>query len=691
MLQPGDTLGEYRIEGLLGRGGMATVYRAHQPSLARTVALKVLPSFFAEEEGFRERFQQEAIAIARLRHPSILVVFDYGEQDGMPYLVSEYIENGTLADRLGAPLSLQETLRLLAPIADALDFAHERGVVHRDVKPSNILIAQSDRPVLSDFGLAKLFNTQRRLTQTGMVLGTPEYMAPELAVDGAVGPSIDHYALAVIAYEMLTGIVPFGAATPQALLLAHLQEPVPPPRALNPSLSSSVEAVLLQGLAKSPGARYPSATAFVTALREAEQVADIGTAVLDTSDTTTVLAVSPATSEPTTALPSPAPDLLLRAPTSSSRKVPWPARIGAGVLALALAGGSIAVYETRSTPHAGAVTPGSWTAAGSLDAPVAFAEAVRLPDGNPLVLGGYGPDGGGTLTDEYDGTRATWITLPPLRTPRSQFTATELSDGQILVAGGDTGSTFTAGAELFDSRRHLWQRTGSLHTARRAHTAIRLHNGIVLVAGGEDAHYSPLRSVEIYNPATGTWASTSSAASVHFGDTGVLLSNGKVLLAGGGTSACELYDPVTGQWRAAAPLHHSRLGHTLTVLADGRVLAAGGADAADSNDQASAEIYDPNTDTWTPTGSMHAPRSMHTATLLADGTVLVAGGRDGKQMLASAERFDPATGHWTLVATMHARRSAHVAVAFDGGDVLIAGGISSSNTYSGTAEIYKAL
>jgi hypothetical protein len=675
MLQPGDTLGEYRIEGLLGRGGMATVYRAHQRSLDRTVAIKVLPESLAEEEGFRERFRQEAIAIARLRHPAILVVFDYGEQDGTPYLVSEYVEGGTLADRLGAPLPLPEVMRWLAPIAAALDFAHERGIVHRDVKPSNILIARDGGALLADFGLAKLFESERRLTQTGMLLGTPQYMAPELAHGGAIGPSVDRYALAVIAYEMLTGSVPFDAPSPQALLLAHVQQAVPQPRALNPALSPSVESVLLRGLEKSPDARYPSATAFITALEEASRATAAAGAQPPSERTIPVsLAHSGAA----------------RQPVALWRRLSRRARVAAGVLTLAVAGLAAGVYEAQISHHSGGITPGTWSAAGYLDAPVFYAQAAGLPDGNALVLGGYGLGDAGRMTDEYDVAHGSWLTLAPMRTSRSEFSATTLADGRILVAGGDAGPAFTATAELFDPRRRLWQPTGSLHTTRRAHTAVRLQNGTVLLAGGEDEHYTPLHSAEIYDPARGTWSVAASTASIHLGDTAVLLPSGRVLLAGGGTDACEIYDPFSQQWRPAASMHHSRQGHTLTLLGDGRVLAAGGTDEADGSDQASAEIYDPASDTWTMTGSMHVPRSDFTATLLRDGTVLVTGGQDGKQVLASAERYDPATGRWTLVAAMHTPRARHVAVAIDGGTaVLIAGGLSNSDPYLATTEIYR--
>lgn len=429
----------------------------------------MLPAFLAEDADFRARFRQEAIAIARLRHPAILVVFDYGEQDGTPYLVGEYLENGTLADQLGAPLPLQQVLRLLVPIADALDFAHAQGIVHRD-----------GRPVLSDFGLAKMLDGQRRLTQSGMVLGTPHYMAPEIA-SGETGPSIDRYALVVIAYEMLTGLLPFDASTPHALLMLHVQQPVPPPRVRNPAVLRTVEAVLLRGLEKSPDARYPTATAFVTALREAGHAVAGG--VVGESNPS-VASPHPHASAP--------PTLKLLAaggapqPRASSvwRRVPRPTPLGAGLVALLVAGGGIAAYKAPSSqPPAGAAA-GIWTAAGSLDAPVAFAQAMRLPDGNALVVGGSGPDANGRLADEYDAARGIWIALPAMPTPRSRFTATALANGYVLVTGGNTGSTMTAGSQVYDPGHHVWRATGALRFARQSHAAVRLRDGTVLVAGG---------------------------------------------------------------------------------------------------------------------------------------------------------------------------------------------------------------
>ena len=268
-LREGMTLGAYRIMERIGRGGMATVFRAYHPALDRFVAIKVLPDFFAEEPDYRERFQQEARSVARLKHPNILEIFDYGYDDGTAYLVLELVEGGTLADRVGKPMELREVVRVLEPIGSAIDHAHAHGILHRDIKPSNILLQQDGTPVLADFGLAKMRGAAHRLTSSGTVMGTPEYMSPEQAADEPVGPAADQYSLAVVAYEMLTGRVPFLGDTPAAVLLSHVTKAMPAARELRGELSAHVEDVLRRALAKRPEERYTSAAAFVAALKPA--------------------------------------------------------------------------------------------------------------------------------------------------------------------------------------------------------------------------------------------------------------------------------------------------------------------------------------------------------------------------------------------------------------------------------------
>ena len=268
-LSPGDALGPYRIVERIGRGGMAVVYKAHHPALDRDVAIKVLPEFFAEDETYRARFQDEARSVARLKHPGILNVFDYGQAVGVTFLVLELVEGGTLSQRLGSPIELEDVVRILKPLAQALDYAHSQGILHRDIKPSNILMQKDGTAVLADFGLSKMANSDRRLTASGSVIGTPEYMSPELVQGEAFGPASDLYSFAVVAYEMLTGRVPFQADTPGAVLLSHMNNAMPPTRELEGKLSAHVEDALRKGLAKRPGDRYSTASQFVAALTPA--------------------------------------------------------------------------------------------------------------------------------------------------------------------------------------------------------------------------------------------------------------------------------------------------------------------------------------------------------------------------------------------------------------------------------------
>lgn len=275
-VREGMTLGSYRVLERIGRGGMASVFRAHHVGLDRYVAIKVLPDFFAEEEVYRERFEHEARAIGRLKHPNILEVFDFGQDDGVTYIVTELVEGGTLEDRLGAPMELEDVVRILEPLASALDYAHARGILHRDIKPSNILLHTDGTPVLADFGLAKMAASTRRITAVGMVMGTPEYMSPEQAADLSIGPASDRYSFAIVAYQMLTGRVPFDAETPAAVLLSHVTRPMPATQELRGEVSAHLEDVLRRALAKRPEDRFPSAASFVAALKPAAWVGRTG-------------------------------------------------------------------------------------------------------------------------------------------------------------------------------------------------------------------------------------------------------------------------------------------------------------------------------------------------------------------------------------------------------------------------------
>jgi ABC-type branched-subunit amino acid transport system substrate-binding protein len=263
----GKQLGKYQIQAALGRGGMGMVYAGYDPLLDREVAIKILAPHLVWEEGFVERFLREARAAARIKHPNIVTVYDVGQEEEQFYFVMEYLEGQTLADHIrerGA-LPPDEALSILRPLADALDYAHQRELVHRDIKPANIIVGDDQRVTLTDFGIARAAQ-ETRLTSTGTIMGTPEYMSPEQAWGDEVGHETDLYSLAVVAYEILSGRVPFSGTTPHAVLYKQIHEPPPPIRDARPDLPAGVEMVLSRALDKEPGKRYSTAEAFVAEL-----------------------------------------------------------------------------------------------------------------------------------------------------------------------------------------------------------------------------------------------------------------------------------------------------------------------------------------------------------------------------------------------------------------------------------------
>ena len=226
----GQTLGPYRLTEQIGLGGMATVYKAYQASVDRYVAVKVLPRQFAEDPTFMGRFEQEARTIAKLEHPHILPVHDYGEQKRITYLVMRFVEAGTLKDLIASqsPLSPEECLRIVQQVGGALDYAHSQGVIHRDIKPSNVLVDPRGDCFLTDFGIARLVEGTTEFTATGRIVGTPAYMAPEQGMGEKADARSDIYALGIILYEMVTGKVPYEAETPLAVLMKHASAPKVP-------------------------------------------------------------------------------------------------------------------------------------------------------------------------------------------------------------------------------------------------------------------------------------------------------------------------------------------------------------------------------------------------------------------------------------------------------------------------------
>jgi serine/threonine protein kinase len=268
----GAQLGNFRVERLLGRGGMAAVYYGHDVMLDRPVAIKVVDRRYRDNDAYTARFLREARAVARWRHEHIIQVYHVGEQEGLHYMVMEYIAGGDLASLLAEQracetlLPVGEILRIGRALASALDFAHRQGVIHRDVKPGNVLLAEDGRVVLSDFGLVVEVTGET----SGEIFGSPHYVAPEQArSSGGALPASDLYALGVILYEMLVGRRPFEDPSAATLALQHVLELPPLPRLLNPSLNHATEVVLLRALDKVPGARYPSAAALLHALEVA--------------------------------------------------------------------------------------------------------------------------------------------------------------------------------------------------------------------------------------------------------------------------------------------------------------------------------------------------------------------------------------------------------------------------------------
>ncbi|NDJ86199.1 MAG: serine/threonine protein kinase [Chloroflexi bacterium] len=267
----GQTVGQYKIVAQLGQGGMATVYKAYHPNLDRHVAIKVMHIAFSEDESFLERFKREAQIVTKLDHPHIVPIYDYADYEGQPYLVMKFVEGFTLKQRMRKnPPDLQEVTLILDAVAQALDYAHQQDVLHRDVKPSNIVIDRSGTPYLTDFGLARVASAGESTLSHDMMLGTPQYISPEQAQGRRdLNAGTDIYSLGVVLYELVVGRVPFTSDTAYSIIHDHIYKPLPQPSEMNPAVPREVEGVLAKALAKPREDRYRTAGELAAAFKNA--------------------------------------------------------------------------------------------------------------------------------------------------------------------------------------------------------------------------------------------------------------------------------------------------------------------------------------------------------------------------------------------------------------------------------------
>jgi len=376
-LAPGDVFGNFRIESIAGRGGMGVVYRAVQLDLDRPVALKLIAADRAADPAFRERFQRESRLAALIDHPNVVPVHGAGEEDGQLYLVMRYVP-GTDLHRLlkhEGPLSPERAAEVIAQVAAALDAAHAAGLVHRDVKPANVLIAGDDHAYLGDFGLTRLLSSEEQLTETGQWLGTTDFASPEQLQGDRIDARADIYSLGCVLHAALTGKPPYPRATVPATLLAHLQDPIPRPS--ERGLPNGFDRVMARALAKEPEDRYPSAgdlgRAALAAARgepvtESERSVAIGPAAPERPATNghhapPQTAITVADVPPTAATVADGPRTRVQEDETTvlpPRRRRSAARFGGAVLAAAVIGGAVAV----------AVLPGGSSGNGRARAPL---------------------------------------------------------------------------------------------------------------------------------------------------------------------------------------------------------------------------------------------------------------------------------------------------------------------------------
>ncbi|MGA3058599.1 MAG: protein kinase [Candidatus Limnocylindrales bacterium] len=704
----------------LGKGGMGVVWRARDDQTGQIVALKLLRDVFVEDAEYRVRFEHELDIARRINSAHVVKVLGFGAREGVPYIAFEFVDGPSLRQLLvqHGPYDWSEVRALLLQLAEGLADAHAAGVIHRDVKPSNVMVETDGTAKLADFGISRAID-MTRVTKASGVLGTPAYLAPE----GPIDARSDLYSLGVVAFEMLTGSQPFEGSTYQEVLVAHLRKA--------PDLTkvpTEARPIISWLLAKGPDSRPQTARQLIRVLMGEEPIpvaspiaanpVGVGTAA---DQTTMVAPRSPSDwssvtfgggrtrSAPTTR----------RMPTAAiAGIVAVVAIVGVVLGAAALQSGRgsppsqaastgpvastapvVAQTATNSTPTPanvktqlpGAPT-GGWLGLSSLDEEALGDTGCQLPDGRVIVFStsSSGPHATSLNSWVVDPNTGEISGGPTMKATQAIPGVAALSDGSVMVAGGWQGANPVASAEILDGSSGQWIALPPMETPRSQATVTDLGNGRVLVVGGwirsngSDA-WTATDTAEIYDRASNTWVWTHAMSTARALATATKLEDGRVLVAGGDQawssssaqqvlSSAEIYNPSDGSWSGAGNMSAPRAAASAGLLPNGHVLVAGGWANGNKYGMASVDQFDPNAG-WSRVGDMPGPHAQGRLVTLRDGRVLMMAGLDSAgKATPTVELYNPNTSTWVRTGSLQQGIYWPAAVVLSDGRVLVVGG-----------------
>jgi serine/threonine protein kinase/N-acetylneuraminic acid mutarotase len=736
-LDPGSEFAGYRIEGIVARGGMGVVYKAADLDLDRTVALKIIAPEHTQNPDAVTRFKSEARLAASLEHPNIVPIHRGGEYHGVLYLAMRFVPGTNLRQVVDqGELDLDRIQRITTAVASALDAAHERGLVHRDVKPANILISgegEHEHVYLTDFGLTKRLGSAGSLTRTGAWVGTPDYVAPEQIQAAPVDGRADIYSLGCVLYEMLTGTVAYPKDNDMAKLWAHVTDPPPSPSLNRPDLAPGFDEVVARATAKDPRERYARASELATAVDSA--AAEQRSRLED--DDIQVTAAAPRPAQPSEhdlfiagpgppSPPPPSADVPAAAPPpqppepSAGPGPPGPPprprrnpRVLFGLAALGVAlVAAVAVFALGGGDDNGSGTADSTpVVATKLPADLAWRPVASPPfqrqyaastavDGKLWVFGGIGLKSSSTTSKVYDPASDSWTTGPGLPAPLHHMMAVTYKGEAVVLGGFLPGEELTSGQSdrVYALRDGAWEQLPKLNHARAAAAAAVVGDKIVVVGGQADGKLVP--QTEVFDGERWTDVEDMPTPREHLG----AASDGRYLYAVGGralsadqnSGTLERYDPAGDSWTKLDPMPKPT-GSVGVTYANGRVIAIGGEATTSVSD--AVQAYDIPKGAWSQLPALPAARHGVAVSAIEDSIYAIGGATEPGHIGSTKEADvldlsgEPATTtttaglKWSTIADAPSPRQ-YAAATEVGGRVWLIGGIGESETASADTAAY---